>query len=85
MAVDQRFYITREALTFGSIIDRLGLPARDGSDRSITGIASYEAAVVAIFAFLREATLLSRAPYLGSRGLAWSTGLSLAGFRTCPS
>ena len=44
MAVDQRFYITREALTFGSIIDRLGLPARDGSDRSITGIASYEAA-----------------------------------------
>lgn len=44
MAVDQRFYLARKALTFGSIIDKLELAPRDAPDKDITGIASFEAA-----------------------------------------
>ena len=48
MPVDQRFYLARETLTLGSIIDRLGLDpshaAHNHAEREIMGIASFEAA-----------------------------------------
>ncbi len=44
MAVDQRFYLARKALTFGSIIDKLELAPRDAPEKDITGISSFEAA-----------------------------------------